>query len=714
MRFRFPRGSQASGAPLHDVPGAVLLPLPQDTWPAPASGFSFNSRLQPRGLPTTWHIEYGPTTSYGSTTATRQLPGKLAAVYQESFASAVSGWAAGLDNAQLSYQSSEGGFVRCAISGGNDNNHTDAVGVINLGPYFFPGRTDYSGGGYKPSLNLGGGKPDFRGASITVDVRGNSFVPNGVNVCPWAQWHLDATDIYGVPMGSLDEAPNWAFTSQSFNATLALSGWQSLAYTIRNRVDLWTFGSHNSSDGRLDYVYGELDTGLSRLDLDHFLFQFVGVDTGTPPTGTVDVRNLRLIYRDNSACSAANGGTLVSSPAGGTDASVLTDGHRNTAGHTWQSGASPSYPQDFVFSFANAVGLESVVVTNDPSNPSEDVELFTSPDGVAWTSQGTLTLAATHAEGPNFLYKKWSTDDGSSYTTLATGVTHIRVRILSAYGARAGLGSIEAFGTGVVYGTDNAYYDINADLYLPAGTWHARVVATNSVGTSYGPDLAVTVPGATFAPHLRTDCEAWWDTRHVIGGATPNRIYNQSTAHPSIRRDLLVAQGTASMATAAAYGSADAITFPGDASFDSPLWDAAVTQPCRIYYVADWDVFGGKVLFSPAPTSTGSVVVKDDGGSGVTGDAGTALSGGSTAASPHVACVVFNGASSAIYIDDPTTPVASGNAGTDGFTAARLGCNAVSAAFFSGKWTALGVFAGAGDVTERAEIMNGLAARYGL
>lgn len=466
-----------------------MLPLPENTWPGAPKGFSANARIQPHERPCTWHVEYGATTAYGSTTTPRALPGKLTAVMYELWEEGVNGWTAGLDVSQLAHiTDGHDSFVRATPSG-LDDNHLDGVDYVLLGPFAYIGRTP----GYAARMQLGGGTPDLRGARIQMRVRGNSFVANGSNVCPWIQYDLDQ-DIVS-PDPAVVGRPNWACTSASLNSALATGDWEDIVLTLRNSVHAWTFGSHQTGDGRTEYVYGELDAGLARVNVDAFIAMWTFVTNGNEPTGTADFDNLIFRYRNHSLCADSNGGRLVSSPRGTVPATVLTDGWRHGPGHTWQSAEAPTVPQEFVYAFKNPVSIFSVTICNDPVNPSKGVEVLVSSDGTTWKSLGTKVLPQTHASGPNFLFQHWSAISGSDYGPLHTGtVSWLKVRVLTAYGATWGLGSIEAHGTGATEETDDDWYDVNQDVNVGTGTFHYRVVTVTDGGTVYGPDQTVTVP----------------------------------------------------------------------------------------------------------------------------------------------------------------------------------------------------------------------------
>lgn len=491
MTFRLPKTS-AGTLPQVEAVAHTALPLAEDSWPTRPLGLTVNARVHPGGRPGTWSIEYGATTAYGSTTSARAIPGKRNAYMRETWTSGTNGWFAGLDTAQLSHQI--GGFVRATIGGGNDPNHVDGAGTVILGPFGYVGHFNGAAG----RMFLGGLRCDLRGATIDMRVRGNAFVANGALVAPWIQFDENPLWIEQTASAGT-QRPNWHYTSEAFNASLASGEWESVSIEMRSNANLWTFAGRNATDGRPEYIYGELDSGLAATNVDLFLGMLGPVTVGTEPTGSIDYDDLVIAYRNHNVCAEQNGGSLVSAPSGGTDPGALTDGWRHGDGHTWQSGTSPTYPLDFVYSFADPITLECVVVANDPDYPARLVEVYVSTDGSTWTSLGQKELPQTHASGDNYLLQAWTevAGGGLTFATLNSGtpVSYLRVRIQSAWSAGAvGLGSIEAFGSGATELTDRAWYDLSRDLELVAGTYHYRVVVETDLGTAYGPDQTVTVP----------------------------------------------------------------------------------------------------------------------------------------------------------------------------------------------------------------------------
>lgn len=143
----------------------------------------------------------------------------------------------------------------------------------------------------------------------------------------------------------------------------------------------------------------------------------------------------------------------------------------------------------------------------------------------------------------------------------------------------------------------------------------------------------------------------------------------------------------------------------------SGTWASPMTQPATIYAAGnmgtgrlfDGDTAAGGRMAILSSTNKWSMF------------AGTAILEGTTASSTRsVACAVFNGASSALYVTDPNTAQVTGNPGTNGF--ARLG--------ILDTWDGMGggteelaeliIYSGAHTATQRSQVMSYMRARYGL
>src|SRR5438045_2424432 len=76
--------------------------------PLGPTGFTPNGAINPKGRPTKYWFEYGPTTAYGSKTPERALPGKLAAHFKEDWNVDSANWASGLAGTDLAYVPANG------------------------------------------------------------------------------------------------------------------------------------------------------------------------------------------------------------------------------------------------------------------------------------------------------------------------------------------------------------------------------------------------------------------------------------------------------------------------------------------------------------------------------------------------------------------------------------------------------------------------------
>ena len=487
-------------APELELGATTTLPVPTAVGLPVVTGFTVNARIHGHGQPCTWQVDHGPTEALGTTAEPRALPPTLDAWLREDWTEGTNGWLAGIGGAQLSHQASggpDGGpFVRYTDDGtaGNDTNHLDGIGIIHLGLYGYTGHFDDGG---VPALYMGGGFPDLRGARFTMDLRGVDWVANGTTLGTWIQGYRDISVTEVVPEDS--RYPNWAWTAGGLSEHLASGDWERAEWTLRSRSEDWTFAGANG--GRLLYDYGELDSLLSHVNVDLFPIQILDVDLSAPPRGAIDYDALTIQYRQHSLTAPGNGGSLLSEPAGGTGAALLTDGWRNGEGHEWWSAEAPEGDQEFVYAFAAPVTLYSLTVHNAVTWPSDQVVLEVSPDGGAtWERVGGGSLPLRNAYGPNFLFvheSTWTKIGGVNHWSplYADPVDRLRVTVRSGHQPeRWGLGEIEAFGTGAVQQTEDDWTDVNQDVLVEPGTWYHQVTARCTGGEVVGPIEEVVVP----------------------------------------------------------------------------------------------------------------------------------------------------------------------------------------------------------------------------
>lgn len=184
------------------------------------------------------------------------------------------------------------------------------------------------------------------------------------------------------------------------------------------------------------------------------------------------------------------------------------------------------------------VTIQAIQFHQDPAYPAKFVDFQASMDGLTWTSVGSDYVLATSVHGPNhvqlFLRK------------LEVPAAHFKVRVTSGYRSDAwGIGEVEVYGTGAAMDTDDDWYAVSTDITgLAAGTTvHYRVVVTDGVTKTYGPDqtfttLASSSPNVTTGEASRiTSSTARLDGRLVAMGSEttywfdlgPTAAYGETT-----------------------------------------------------------------------------------------------------------------------------------------------------------------------------------------
>ncbi len=453
--------------------------------------FTANGRIHPRGYATTYHIDYGDTDTYGSRTAERALPGKLAAHYDEGWNAGLAGWHGGANHADLRLlQETNASFARYTDPGhnGDDYGHFDGIGLIHLAQFVYTGWYDP---GYVRSAVLGGGDPDFRDAEVSVRVRGTNWQAHQEEVTAWLQSDRDPTTQYT----SNFRKSNWGHTGFSLTKHLVSGQWERVKYRLENDSNQWSYAGTMSD--RPNYVYAPLNDVLQSVNTD-FFHNILFVDIDRMPSGSIDFDDFQLTYRNHSVLFPSNGGTLVKVSPPSEAVAYLTDGWRFGEGHSWVSAQNPAQPFEFQYELANPVVLKSIQIHNDPQWPSKDVEVLVSTDGTNWSKIGAWTLPAQSNQGPNFnFHLERRVGEQNLPLPLHDGsVRHVKVRVLSGYQRRWGLGEIEMFGDGAVEQTDDDWYNVNDDVtgLEPGKTYHYRIVATANGTETYGEDQLFTVP----------------------------------------------------------------------------------------------------------------------------------------------------------------------------------------------------------------------------
>jgi hypothetical protein len=452
------------------------------------------------GVYTTYRFEYGPTTAYGSATASVPLPARLAAFYHETWDEGTGSWQTwGMRGRHEPSGGASGGYYSASEpSSLHDFNH-EMAGKLHLAQFLYSGGINpASSMSVSPkSAYLGGGDPDFRDARVALWVRGRGFEPNGAELVWWTQ---SQSNIRLVDEPGWTRA-DWAYTGFNLTDALRDGAWHRVAYRLENDTTRWTYGANNPvTQGPFAWRYQYWPIDRAQAHLNNNIFHLLAfVDPTNPPRGSIDFDELELAYRNQSLVFPSNGGALVASPAGGSDPAALTDGWRHGPGRTWQSAARPEGPLEFVYRFEREVTIETVQLHQNPEWPARDVEVEGSLDGARYQSICRQTLPERGEPNANFAFTRSA--------GLRAPARSLRVRILSGYRAeRWGLGEIEVFGTGARMLPDDDVCHVNADLHglEPGATYHYRLVASSDRGTIRGPDRVFTAP-ATRRPHVVTE-----------------------------------------------------------------------------------------------------------------------------------------------------------------------------------------------------------------
>ena len=439
---------------------------------------SLNGEVQPRGVYTTYHFEYGPTPSYGYSTREQSLPPKLTAYYKETWDEGRGGWSS-WDQSHIHH--SEGG-----MSGGyiewrepaenNDFNHPGAD-ILHLVKFLRTGLVDQ----WQDEGNsaLGGADPDLRGARVSIWVRGLDWEPRGSELTWWLQ--SQSNPEVGNRQGW--RRANWAYNGTLLTDQLLDGDWHQVQYRLRNNTNDWTYGGKNIGQGlrARRYEYWSIDRSLAHVN-NNFFHLVAFLDVHDPPVGSLHFDEFQLTYRNESLLQLTNGGELISWPRESQgEAPNLTDGWRHGKGKMWRSSENPTGPLDFVYRFENPVTVETIQAHQNPQWPTKQVEFSTSLDGEFFTPLCELILPEQGEPNDNFAF--------DLETGLSIQTNFLKVRVISGYRSQYwGLGEVEVFGTGARMLPDNDFYQVNQDIWnlKPGGTVYYRLVATSEGDVIYG------------------------------------------------------------------------------------------------------------------------------------------------------------------------------------------------------------------------------------
>jgi len=195
-------------------------------------GMTVNGSIHPHGVATAYYFEYGPTVTYGSKTASRPLPPRLAAFYRETWDENTGGWDSwskgGL--AHFPKGGAKGGFIRYSEPTRHDHNHDNGIGTVHLTPYLYPGVWGTLTRHATPYL--GGGSPDLRDARVSVYVRGRDWKANG----------LKEPDEVKIAAEQLREVEDWLGRFLEEHVEKTANQWEFVSNErMFQRVDKWAW-----------------------------------------------------------------------------------------------------------------------------------------------------------------------------------------------------------------------------------------------------------------------------------------------------------------------------------------------------------------------------------------------------------------------------------------------------------------------------------------
>lgn len=247
---------------------------------------------------------------------------------------------------------------------------------------------------------------------------------------------------------------------------------------------------------------------------------------------------------------------------------------------------------------------------------------------------------------------------------------------------------------------------------LPTGTY--AITVTTPDGTSNSITIDAWMGG------IEPGCLSWHDTSAgvtVVSGAV-SALADRGPSGDG-NRNLSQASGAkrpALISSDADFNGFDSISFDGiNDMMQSGMWSTAYDQPITWYRVTRIasPLPDGSYYFDGDPVGYKRQAWLNSGGVQVIYANAFGLPGSLPTAQTVVVCIVFDGVSSDLFLDDPTTPVASGNAGDSGLNGITLGARYTDEGFAAHKLVANGTFAGHHDQATRAAIMGKLKAKYG-
>jgi hypothetical protein len=200
---------------------------------------------------------------------------------------------------------------------------------------------------------------------------------------------------------------------------------------------------------------------------------------------------------------------------------------------------------------------------------------------------------------------------------------------------------------------------------------------------------------------IGTGVQAWAD-QSGVGDSNRNVTQATGSAQPTYT------------ASEPDFAGRPSVTFGGSHYLVSGTWSASLAQPATWYIVAKITGAAGTQELIDGGDSTHRHAIWCAPSLALTPIfAGTQLTASKNMVVPTVLCGVFNGASSAIYMNSTTASV-TGAAGAQALTKLTVGATYNLAGLLSGKVAAIVAYSGAHDSATRASILAALGAYYGI
>lgn len=453
----------------------------------------FEGLIASRGDAVEYWFEYGDSPQLGKRTESRRLPARRLAFYEEKWADrTTAGWYGGITGTDLtthSQGSESGGYISLRLGTGGDVNHSDGIGMLHLGPYFYCGTKTAPNG--DPGVHLGGGSADLRDAVVSFEIRGRDLALNGAELLWWLQTDHEIEK---------QETPNWrranwALTGQPLTDVLMNGEWERLQFKLEDRFEAWSYAGGNLSQARPNYAYLPLAESLAAVNC-NFLLVLAYVNQGQPPEGVIDVRNFRMEYPNRSLLLEANGAQILGDSAFRNASRRLVDGWRHGEERAWDT--SDTKPSEVVFALPRQEMIDTVQLHQHHKWPAKEVQVMVSSDGAKWEAVVQTIMPASSPRGPNFAFRV--------FRGLHVPARYIKVRVESGYlPGRQGLGELEVFASDARLPSETQEYPITGEAELEPGEevrWF-RAVAKSGTEVLYGEVSPCGLPSNT-RPHVET------------------------------------------------------------------------------------------------------------------------------------------------------------------------------------------------------------------